>query len=179
MIQIRYYLSLPASVPLEQVNETITKLHSYCFDKPFHSVSNIETIDHEQLQRPAEVARFQAQYPGIKPSKRIGFSCGLGENDHSKEFGVYLFGYPAFKKIKVPWFFDNSTWLDPQTPEPLFLTRYAAIMATLNYANELGIEVRVKDEGGYWESKSRAKLIEMKHILDKHPDPRDFCLTVR
>jgi hypothetical protein len=176
MIQIRYYLSLPATTKIEKANGILLNLHSFCFDKPFDSVSDIEYMDENGLKSELEAERFPAQYPGLTPSLRMGFSCGLGEKDKSKSFGIYLFQYQAYKKIKVPWFFDNACWIDSTSPESLFLTRHIAILSALEHAQQLGMEVRVKDEGGYWESKSREKLTEMKRLFSAHPDPRDFCL---
>jgi len=167
-MNIRYYLSLPPEKTADEVCKLFVKIRSFCLDRPFFDIGPMKEADtnivghHRNLIEETFPDQF---FRHLSPSYMIGFAANLGNAETPNPMQMFLFEYPAYNGNAVPWFFYGSCSSCDECPDDLFVHRHLAAISALDYAKQLGMEVEVKDSGGYWKHRNRTELIELRHLL--------------
>jgi len=117
------------------------------------------------------ISRFSMSFP---PAKVIGFSAWPGEGCEEANFGMCRFpervevkgedGLPHSVSLGKPGWSWRSFCKTQYANDPRlggfgnFLRCHLGMIAALDAAKELGFQVKVNDEGGFWKSRKVDKL---------------------
>lgn len=148
MIAIWYSLSLPGKILPAEAKKLVQRLRVRCLDLPFEDVD--PTI-----------------WLALKPVG-VGFSCRMGNLKGSVDFKIRL------DLLAGRWFFEGMAATGWRMQEAFFLARHQAVVSALDYAQELGVGVTVRDDSEFWNKRSKQDLLVYKRVMDVLPDPREF-----
>ena len=183
-LTISYSLALPASSPRTAVVEQVERLRAAAERLPFAKVGPLialeagESLGDMNPPDPLELAfRLWASH-GPDPDdpetggssdtmpEAIGFTVMPGENCEPAPFGL-AWVPPRDEDWQVlrgqPWTWQWAAACKTQyasivSPDH-FVRCHTSIVALLDEAVTLGFDVRVIDEGGYWESRNADRLL--------------------
>lgn len=184
-LSIAYQLHLPASTPRATVAQLVAQLKTAAEELPFAKVGPIITLEAGETlgDMPDPPTAFQyafrlwASYGpdeddpehggfGDVMPDAIGFTVMPGEHCEPVPIGV-AWVPPRDEDWKVvrgqPWTWHYGAVCKTQYASIVsaehFVRCHTSIVALLDAAVELGFEVTVNDEAGYWESRDVDKLL--------------------
>jgi hypothetical protein len=105
----------------------------------------------------ADDDRWGVDVPASFPVNAIGFSVAPGPGSEPAAFGL-----ATMRPVGTTGWSWNSfckTQYASNHGEENFLRCHQSVVALLDTARELGVEVEVHDEGGYWESRDTGELL--------------------
>ena len=152
-MRIDYALTLPAEYEPGEVLAVLSKLRQFCMDQPFEFVGPIRN----RLPAPQD----RSKVFDLRPNHVIGFWCLV--RPHST-LDLALYRFPPYKDTVIPWAHEAFVTLDSE--DPLYTTRHAAIINTLEEAARLGLGVDVEDPCGFQRHHSRVRLNQLRRIMD-------------
>jgi hypothetical protein len=94
------------------------------------------------------------------PSSTIGFTVDAGEGCETATFGLMRRGANLTGEADWHWWCSCKTQYASLVSEEHLVAVHTGLVAILDAAVTLGLEVRVTDESGYWESRSTVKLTD-------------------
>jgi hypothetical protein len=102
--------------------------------------------------------RWRVDVPSSFPVRAIGFSVAPGPGSEPAAFGLATERPPG--TASWSWHSFCKTQYASNHGEENFLRCHVSLVAVLDAARDLGFEVDVHDEGGYWESRDTRALLE-------------------
>ena len=178
-LSLHYELRLPATLTSHEVNERLEALRAHAIRLRFERVSTLLEAPLEDSTNDLE--RYLGVWAAVmalplkedKPPKRgdvataRGFVVFPGRGCEAAGFG---FLRRATRKGTAPeWFWACSckTQYASVVSDALFLACHTTLCALLDYARELGIGVRVDDEGYYWDTRDTTRLLAEVHRMNR------------
>jgi len=179
-LTLNYDLRLPGDIAREDVLSRLTRLRAAAAAQHFDEVSpivdasnlNPEPHEGEALASAQRCIQFFAdflakplpddeepRYVGDADSA-IGFRIDPGEGAETATFGLLRRRAEVGDHEEWYWWCACKTQYASVVSEEHFVRVHTGLVALLDVAVELGFVVDVRDEGGYWESRSEEVLVE-------------------
>jgi len=155
-LTIHLKLSLPSKTTFGKVVEKVEKLRQALLDMPFAAVDKELTIRKNCTIKRGDNSEkswffIQAGCDETVPRTVIGFSTLPAEGTESADFGLTK---EKIGEWKWSSFCKTQYANDPRCGGlQNFLRGHLLVIAALDKAKEIGFEVMVNDEGGYWEKR--------------------------
>lgn len=168
-LTIHYSLKL-GNVAVALARERVEQLRRRALQLPFERVDEIQHLVGDECAETGDRLRWFGQFnsddsesPFALPEEIVGFSALPGEGCESAEFGLRRgpgagYDWQSFCKTAH----TAGSHLD-------FLRCHLAVIAVLDYAEELGLLRWVDDESGYWQRRDWADLLLEYRGFDLNP----------
>jgi hypothetical protein len=170
-LTLHYELRLPPAMSSRDVTQRLTLLRDRALDLPFEAVSDL--IHSPRNDSPDGMERFLAVWADVvsrplkgdrpfrigDPATSRGFTVYPGQHC---EFAAFGFVRRADRKGGSPeWYWQNSckTQYASIVSESHVIRCHTTVIALLDHAIELDIDVAVYDEGQYWETRDTARFL--------------------
>ena len=161
MIRIDYNLTLPAETHSIVAVPKMIALRRHCSNRAFNFVGDTKEYEKQPVNFDAPVI----------PTHSYGFPFKLVEE--GPEFNLKLMKFPDEGRAPLVWFAEGSVWLPKELAVSMYIVRYRAFMDAMEAAKEIGFNVQVSDEGGYWGTKNVNSLVSAIERDRKYQDPRE------
>ena len=182
-LTLHYDLRLPGATTPETVDALLGELHEFALTLPFEYVSSVCT--------PAPFARWGVGEKDPDPwlefwSKIIaepysedmpplagdvetarGFMINPGKGCESALFALMLHDDEPGTVREWLWRCHCKTQYASSVSDENFLTCHTSLVALLDHAITLGMEVTVHDEGFFWETRDEAQLLAELHKMNR------------
>ena len=186
-LHLNFELRLPGTAPRPVIVDTLVRLRKYALQAPVAEVTELISIDRPWVQdRSAlyELEPFFRHWTSIlvrpipdepdadmigEECSAVGFVVAPGKRCEPAPFG-FLRRRDATGD-REEWFWQTccKTQYASVVSEEHLVNCHTALVSILDRAIEMGIDVVVRDETGYWESRDTSVLIEsvrkMNHIV--------------
>jgi len=185
-----YDLRYPAERSREEALAAIGALRARAAQLPVGYVSplfdlSVESDDSNESERVAgrRFLRFCAEcladpfvdddHPRFtgNADSAFGFAVNAGDRCETATFGLIRRRADADGREEWFWWSGPKTQYASLVSEEYFVEAHCRLIAILDAAVELGFEVDVRDDGGYWKSRSVDELLRqvryMNHIVAK------------
>lgn len=181
-LALSYELRLPASVDAAAVERMLVELRDVALRQGLAEVSPIVRLD--GITKPRDkwetLAMFNVDflsdcYPDGEPAKpadmatAIAFFVNPGEGSEHAGFGLVSHANPDETEREWFWWATCKTQYASNHGDDNFLRCHRGLIAILDHAVKLGIDVTVWDEGEYWETRDESLLLKrvggMNHLL--------------
>lgn len=166
-LTLHYTLRLPASTSGEQATDLLSRLHEIACTHPFDIVSELAVLsDVTAFANPAapaleffatigaEILEEYEPPPWPDPSTARGFFVQPGTGCETATFALMRRGDEG----EWYWQCHCKTQYSSNEGEDYFVKVHCTLVAMLDAAVQLGFNVDVDDEGGYWETRDPARL---------------------
>lgn len=179
-LHICYELRLPRQTVEADIIALMTRLHDAASRHGFAGVSAL--VHHVPERRPSSltfrdleevfdvwavlIAKGDTdgnQVPDAEPTMAIGFACAPGHMSEPAAFGLVR----AAHHESWYWHYCCKTQYASVVSDDHLVRCHTAVVATLDAAVALGLDVEVHDETGYWEHRDAQKLIESVHAMNR------------
>ena len=172
-LAIHFSLRLNRDMPPARVGQMIEAVRQRCLDLSFERVGDVFYLKHGNSQEPHPVfieqqVRAEVLVPGMQLIEVMGFTAWPGEGSESLTLGMGRYLEPLGG---ATWWWSGSCKTqfahDRRLGTAHFLKCHLAPIASLLAARNLGIEVDVEDEGGYWTGRDEAELLRRVARLER------------
>jgi hypothetical protein len=174
-MHLNWEFHLPGNTSAAVVGELLTALHTRALDLPFEEVTEIEPVS-EIIARPSgDVWTSIRDYLGLCGtviSKPNELDSRIGDLTTASAFGIYpgkrcegaTCGFVKRAEAdgsNAEWFWHRccKTQYASVVSWEHLIKCHTSLVALLDYAIEIGIDVVVRDEGHYWETRDEARLV--------------------
>ena len=176
-LHLNFELRLPASTSIDRVNAILEQLRVFALTLPFENVSAFLSpeldahVDSERrlLQRWAETIATPNDVCTLvgEPNSVRGFVVWPRERCEPAVFALL----PRSDAVGVPaeWFWHCccKTQYASIVSDEHFLACHLSLVRVLERAIELGLDVVVRDETHYWETRNEAQLLSEVHAINQ------------
>jgi hypothetical protein len=178
-LHLNWELRLPGALSRDEVMEYVRDLHAHASSLGFDEMTPIMTqvepgsIDSTRgyFWRWAEVNASPApklESPFIGDiTTAIGFGIYPGRKCEGANFGFLRQAEPDGTNAEWFWHHCCKTQYASVVSWEHLIHCHTSLVALLDYAIERGIDVVVRDEGHYWETRDRARLIAEVDYMNK------------
>jgi hypothetical protein len=177
-LHLNYELRLPGDATVDEVRRQLGELHRRAIELPFTRVSNVAAAAdpgddwmHSALGLFARiiVEVFDEEYPPFNgdASTAIGFLIDVGSRCEPATFAFLQ--RAAADGTNGEWFWHCSckTQYASVVSDEHLVTCHTSLVALLDHAIACGIDVVVRDETHYWETRDTARLIAEVHKMNQ------------
>lgn len=172
-LYLNYELRLPGRLPAVDISKTIEALHRFALTLPFSSVSPVYRAPFAEAELAAQSARTFRLIASVlaepwedeasphvgNVDSSIGFIVSPGRGCESATFG-FMFRTDALgDATEWCWHYSCKTQYASVISDSHLIACHLSLILLLDEAIRLGIDVVVRDETHYWESRDEARLI--------------------
>jgi hypothetical protein len=182
-LHLCYRLLLPGETKVDEVRSMISALKNFADTLEFEKVlgpAEYTTDDLDEISEVPDIGKIIVSTMCGDPPDFYG--VGFGGEPCAITFAIGPRGEcdPAILGLIAPgsrsdaglpeddlhpgeWFWSGAcqTWRVGLTTEEDFLRYHIGLVRLLDHARALGMSVEVDDEAGYWESRSREKVLDL------------------
>ncbi len=172
-LTLNYELRLPPSTSRETAAAKLRELHAFAATLPFEKLSAL-LLDSGENSNPDDerrealrfwaslVARpFEDDAPALTgdPNSAMGFFVHPGKGCETACFGFLRRSDATGENADWFWYCCCKTQYASTVSEAHFVACHTSLVQMLDHAVRCGIDVVVRDEAQYWETRDEAQLI--------------------
>lgn len=171
-LTLHYELRAPASWPAPKIDAVLTALRQAALTKPFDEVSEFvvaERADDDTASPWSSTLRFFADIlatpfeddpPDLEadPNTARGFFVNPGEQCETASFAFLERRDAAGARADWFWRCHCKTQYASIVSDEHFVACHTNLVAMLDFAQSLGVDLHVEDETNYWESRDMEQL---------------------
>jgi len=180
-LHLNFELRLPASTLAEAATSLLNQLRDFALTQPFEHVSALLSPEFDVsddtgqerslLQRWARVIsrphdEAECQLVG-EPNSARGFVVWPGERCEPAVFAFLLRADSTGVPIEWFWHCCCKTQYASLISDAHLLTCHLSLVRVLEHAIGLGLDVVVRDETHYWETRDEARLLSEVHSMNQ------------
>lgn len=171
-LHLNFELRLPAHTTPQFVADTLGALHRFALTQPFADVSPLLTaaaVDEataprrKALQFYANVVAkpYDEDLPPLSgnANSTIGFLVNPGKGCETATFALLQRHHPSGAPADWFWHCTCKTQYASIVSDTHFIACHTSLTNVLDHALSLGLDVVVRDEGHYWETRDTARLL--------------------
>jgi len=172
-LNLNYELRLPGRTPSMDVSKTIEELYRFALTLPFSSVSPVyrapfaeaalttrgEATFRRVASILAEPREDEASSDVGNPDSATGFIVGPGKGCELATFGFMLRTDERGDAAEWFWHYSCKTQYASVVSDGHLVACHLSLIRLLDEAIRLGIDVVVRDDTQYWETRDEARLI--------------------
>lgn len=179
-MHLNYELRLPAQTTPIAVRDTLSTLHQFARTQPFAYVSPmIQADDTDDVSAPRrESLQFYARalatpydedVPPLtgNPDSAIGFLVNAGKGCETAAFALLQRHDPDGTPAEWFWHCCCKTQYASVVSDAHLIACHTSLTNVLDHAIRLGLDVVVRDEGHYWETRDTARLLSEVAYMNK------------
>ena len=174
-MHLNWEFHLPAETSADRVNALLTALRARALELPFEAVTEVEDVM-DIIARPSgdswvSIRDYVAHWARVisKPDEldsrigdlttAIGFGIYPGRKCEGATYGFVKRAEPDGSNAEWFWHHCCKTQYASVVSWEHLIKCHTSLVALLDYAIEIGIDVVVRDEGHYWATRDEARLI--------------------
>ncbi len=179
-LTLHYELRAPASWPAAKIDAILATLRQASLTKSFEEVSDLvvaEPADDTEspwsstLRFFADIVAmpFEDDAPALEadPSTARGFFVNAGEHCETASFAFLERRNAHGERAEWFWSCHCKTQYASVVSDEHFIACHTQLVALLDLARTLGVELVVHDEGDYWETRDTARLVSEAHAMNR------------
>lgn len=180
-LHLNFELRLPGATASDDVTGTLRDLRAVASELPFRSVSELYQAPRGASGTDwgdAESLRFWASviarpYPDDDPpligdvTTAQAFFVHPGERCETASFGLLLRAAENGQRQEWFWHCSCKTQYASVVSDRHLVTCHTGLVRLLEHAKTLGMDVVVRDETHYWETRDEQRLIEEVHRMNQ------------
>lgn len=175
-LHLNFELRLPGDTPEEDVDRMLAALQARAMEIPFRELTSVDAIapahDVEGrrwvrmwadiIARPFEDDRLIGD-----PATARAFLVNPGIGCETATFGFLARASADGKRREWFWYCGCKTQYAATVSDDHLVFCHTSLVALLDYAIELGIDVVVRDETHFWETRSPERLVEEVRAMNR------------
>lgn len=180
-LHLNYELRRPGLEPDHEVTRILTKLRAFAGELPFRSVSELYLPGCDAagplgpgLERLRSFASIIARpYPNDVPPligdavTARGFFVDPGTRCETAIFGFLMRADEAARNREWFWHCSCKTQYASIVSDRHLVTCHTALVRLLDHAMALGVDVVVRDETHYWDTRDEQRLLDEVHAMNR------------
>jgi len=185
---LNYELRLPPDRSRADMIETLESLHRFATALPVHRVTPVSLFERERsvsssfwgsghLEDFFHVWASILAKPSNEPSptsgmnwdadSAAGFVIAVGKGCEAAPIGFLHGRSDDGTREEWSWYASVKTQYASVVSDEHLVTCHTALVSLLDHAIEIGVDVVVRDETGYWPSRNAATLIDEVHKMNR------------
>ncbi|MGH9661852.1 MAG: hypothetical protein ACRD96_25110 [Bryobacteraceae bacterium] len=179
-LHLNYELRLPGSATGREVTALLEKLHAFAHVLPFERVSDLHVAESGPRDSRVGGLRFLAsvidkvsaeENPDLISDLASvrGFSVRPGRGCETAAFALMKRSDRNAPRVEWFWHTCCKTQYASVISDAHLVACHTGVVRMLDYASEVGVDVVVRDETHYWETRDEQRLIaevrKMNHIV--------------
>ena len=184
-LHLNFELRLPATTSREEITQKLQILREHASRLPVYAVSEMYSGDRAPAEDDENADRLEllfhewasviAHYPDDHPDhdmigderSAVGFIVAPGRGCEVAPFGFYRRRHESGTREEWHWHTCCKTQYASVVSDDHLVACHTALVSILDRAMEIGIDVIVRDETGYWPSRDVTVLIESVHEMNR------------
>jgi len=172
-LHLNYELRLPENTSVERIAQVLYALRAFALTQPFAEVTAVVSSDAPDDWM-VFWASLIAEPHGLDsptligdPDTAHGFLVNAGEGCETATFGFLLRADATAEHREWFWHCGCKTQYAAVVSDEHLVACHTSLVAVLDHAISLGVDVTVRDETHYWETRDAQRLIEEVRAMNR------------
>lgn len=181
-LHLNYELRLPASTSDEDVDRVLGKLHEFAMRQPFDEVSPLVHWTNDATSEPTGWSGairlwgdiIAMPWDGEESPKLYGerstaraFFINAGDGCETAGFGFMARGPERAAPTEWFWYCTCKTQYASVVSDAHLILCHTGLVSVLDHARSVGVDVTVRDETRYWDTRDESVLVEEVHRMNR------------